>query len=623
MSLSSLLIQQILESQNFLKQNSNFNSIDFQLAQLLAEKETKPDLQASVFLLTLLLSIRLNKGAIFLDGIEFKEGCQKIITSLKEKIANFSILNFSQIAESQSVGGVNEKKPLIFDKAEDKIYFQKFYSYQVLFLEQIQRLYLKTKQDFPDGEALPKITKFLNQEKKLDKVQKEAIAKAFSFPLTIISGAPGTGKTFVIAKLLETIQKNSTTAKKIAFLSFTGKAASRLEESLNFLDLEQIDANHFRLGNIFLRISTIHSMLQSKHDYYYSEEEDLFLWDYLVLDETSMIDLALIGRLLSKTHPHSKVVLVGDHLQLHPIEVGYFFFDLCQALQSPKIKIRPFFFIPLQKGYRFESSTAEKKVSYLSKLLFKNNGAELLELAKLDKLKQDAKTEYFETRYFHSITEIPKLYDFLFQKIQDKYKALFQVTEPAQAFIIYRKFVILCGLRVGDWGLERINRWIEKKLAEKRTSPMEKELLPGGPDIAQPQIWYVGRPIMIQVNSPSLGVSNGDIGICLKDENGDYRIYFQGAEKISSLNPSSLPDYQSAFALSIHKSQGSEFDEVLICLAEKHYEHFNRELLYTAITRAKNKASIIATSDVLKTTVQKSCGQTTAIKEKIENMLLS
>ena len=83
-------------------------------------------------------------------------------------------------------------------------------------------------------------------------------------------------------------------------------------------------------------------------------------------------------------------------------------------------------------------------------------------------VKQDAETKCFENRYFHSITEIPQLYDFLFQKIQNKYKALFQVKDPKQAFMIYRKFVILCGLRVGDWGLEKINRWLEKKLAEKK-----------------------------------------------------------------------------------------------------------------------------------------------------------
>ena len=601
--------QQILESQNILKQNLNFNSIDFQFAQLLAEKETNSDLQNSVFLLTLLLSQRLIIGAIFLKEIQFKEGQKKIAACLRaenKEIVNFSFLTFLQIAKAHCVGTMSETKPLVFDKAEGKFYFQKFYNYQTLFLKQIERLYLKTKQNFSDGKPSQKITQFLNQEKKLDKIQKEAIAKAFSFPLTIISGSPGTGKTFVIAKLLEAIQKNSNSPKKVALLSFTGKAASRLEESLDFLDLEQIDANHFQKENVFLRISTIHSVLQSKKDYYYSEAEELFLWDYLVLDEASMIDLVLIERLLEKTHPRTQLVLVGDSLQLHPIEVGYFFFDLCQALQSPKLKARPFFYIPLQKGYRFENSVAEKKISYLAELLFKNDGAELLQL-----VKQDAETKCFENRYFHSITEIPQLYDFLFQKIQNKYKALFQVKDPKQAFMIYRKFVILCGLRVGDWGLEKINRWLEKKLAEKKLA--EKSI----PSIEnEPQTWYVGRPIIIQVNSPALGVSNGDIGICLKDKAANYRIYFQKSAKFFSLSPSSLPEHQSAFALSIHKSQGSEFDEVVICLAEKHYEHFNRELLYTAITRAKNKTCIVATAGVLKATVQKKCEQTTAIKMK-------
>ena len=559
--------------------------------------------------MTLLLSQRLNQGAIFLDEAQFKEGYQKILAYLEaenKSTVNFTILNFSQIAEA--VAATYEKKPLIFDKADGKFYFQKFYSHQAFILERIKKLYQQTKQSFPEGKALPKITEFLKQDKKLDEIQKEAIAKAFSFPLSVISGSPGTGKTFVIARLLETIQKNSTTSKKIAFLSFTGKAASRLEESLNFLNLEKIDAHHFQLDNIFLRISTIHSMLQSKQEYYYNEAEELFLWDYLVLDEASMIDLSLMKQLLAKTHLQAQLVLVGDSLQLHPIEVGYFFFDLCQTLQ----KIRPFFFIPLQKGFRFETSDAKKKVVFLSELLFKKKGTALL-----DFIKKDIKKEYF-----HSITELPKLYEFLFQKIQEKYGDLFQTKEPEQAFLIYRKFVILCGLRVGDWGVDRINQWLEKKLTEKKI--VGKKIISTEDslrDNSQSQVWYNGRPIIIQVNSPALGLSNGDIGICLQNKKGNYRIYFQEARKISFLSPNSLPEHKTAFALSVHKSQGSEFEEVLICLAAKYYEHFNRELLYTAITRAKNKASIIATADVLKKTVQKNCEQTTAVREKVETML--
>ena len=305
--------QQVLALQTLLKKNLSFSNIDFQLAQLLAEKETESTLQDSIFLLTLLLSQRLNKGAIFLDEIQFKDNCQKIVACLKKEnleIENFMVLNFLQIAQSQSVGTINEKKKLIFDKVENKFYFQKFYNYQALVLGKIQKLYQQTKQNFLDSKTNSSITQYLNQEKQLDKIQKEAIAKAFSLPLTIISGSPGTGKTFVIARLLEAIQKNNNISKKIAFLTFTGKAASRLEESFNFLDLEKIDAHHFQLSSVFLRISTIHSMLNSKHNYYYNETEDLFLWDYLVLDEASMVDLVLMGKLLAKTHPQTKVLVV-------------------------------------------------------------------------------------------------------------------------------------------------------------------------------------------------------------------------------------------------------------------------------------------------------------------------
>ena len=113
------------------------------------------------------------------------------------EIENFMVLNFLQIAQSQSVGTINEKKKLIFDKVENKFYFQKFYNYQALVLGKIQKLYQQTKQNFLDSKTNSSITQYLNQEKQLDKIQKEAIAKAFSLPFTIISGSPGTGKTFV------------------------------------------------------------------------------------------------------------------------------------------------------------------------------------------------------------------------------------------------------------------------------------------------------------------------------------------------------------------------------------------------------------------------------------------
>ena len=139
------LFQQVLALQTLLKQNFGFSSIDFQLAQLLATKETKSTFQDSIFLLTLLLSQCLNRGAIFLDEIQFKASCLKIVAYLKKEsleIDSFRVLNFLEIAQSQSVGAISEKKPLIFDKVENKFYFQKFYNYQALvFLDIVEKIF--------------------------------------------------------------------------------------------------------------------------------------------------------------------------------------------------------------------------------------------------------------------------------------------------------------------------------------------------------------------------------------------------------------------------------------------------------------------------------------------------
>ena len=129
-------------------------------------------------------------------------------------------------------------------------------------LGKIQKLYQQTKQNFLDSKTNSSITQYLNQEKQLDKIQKEAIAKAFSLPLTIISGSPGTGKTFVIARLLEAIQKNNNISKKIAFLTFTGKAASRLEESFNFFRFRKNRCSSLPIKQCFFK--NIHYSLNAK-----------------------------------------------------------------------------------------------------------------------------------------------------------------------------------------------------------------------------------------------------------------------------------------------------------------------------------------------------------------------
>jgi exodeoxyribonuclease V alpha subunit len=465
-----------------------------------------------------------------------------------------------------------QEKPLALKNG--KIYFQKFFHYQQQVLGFFQR-----------NHTCPKISDEPSASKELDKTQRLALAAMLHYPVSVVSGGPGTGKTFLIGKFLEELQKKTPQKKqtfKVALLSFTGKAVRRIKEQLPIDTMESVFSNCYFKENIFLNVSTIHSLLKNKKSYYYNEEKEQFLWDWVIIDETSMVDLALIYKLLKSLPENTKTIFIGDSYQLNPIDAGYFFFDICSALRISQ----PSYFITLKTRHRFEQESENQVLKLVEDLFFQEE-----EKAEFDK----QALVFFENK--------ADFYQKLLSSTKSHWLALCEAADPMQAWKIYNRFVILCALNISDFGVIMIQNWITKQLEHLG----KKE---------QNQIYYHGRPILIQTNSPSLGVYNGDVGICLKNKQGNYKVYFKENQNFFSLSCEDLPQHQSAYALSIHKSQGSEFEEVLICLPEVYNEILNRELLYTAITRAKKKVSILTQAQVLQQTLQSRYQETTDLKEQ-------
>lgn len=568
-------------------QTSNYRKIDFYLAINLSKKETNPIYQNSIFLVSLLISNRLIYGAIFLNEEQYLQGYDEFKKLIPKK--TIEILNFQELNQTKTIGDSNSQKPLIYNSA--KIYFNKFFNFQEKIFQQLELRIL-------NNSRFNNLNNF--EDCQLNLKQLEAVCKSATLPLTVISGGPGTGKTFVIAKLINFLKKTTQNNIKVAVVTLTGKAARRIEESCQWIELTKIGNNFFTTGNILFRISTIHSMLNQKNSYYYNQEEQFFLWDYLIVDESSMIDIALLYKLLTKTHHKTKISFVGDSRQLNPINAGYFFFDFCQSLQ----KTKPYFFVDLQENYRIKIKKADSNVAELSKLLSLGKKTEFLHFLEQKK------------EYFHQLNNIEEFYNFLLDLAVTRWYSLFTATTPEVAFNSYQKFIILCALKISLYGSDKINGYIEQQL-------WLKKLINSSTKDNKFNQWYNGKPIMILVNSLDLGVYNGDIGICLKDEQEDFKIYFQNNNDYFTIHPSKLPKYQTAYAFSIHKSQGSEFEEVVICLSDKSYDFFNLELLYTAITRAKNKATICANLDIIKQTIEKNCQPTTAFEQKFTQLLTS
>lgn len=546
---------------------SGMRAIDFFLATFLAEKEQTPKKKNIIFAIGLLVAARLAKGYIFLDLKQIPEQIPALESLLATKI------DFSDWEKEtyQSFANNPTKKPLVLENK--KIYFQKFFQYQKQIIDFFQRNH-----SYP----LLEQKKFLT-ESTLDKTQNLALITAFHYPVSIISGGPGTGKTFLIGKFLEQLQKKPLFKEqltKVALLSFTGKAVRRIKEQLPIDKMEAVFSNCFRSENIFLNISTIHSLLRNKKDYYYNKEKEQFLWDWLIIDETSMVDLALICSLLKQLAPHTKTVFIGDSFQLNPIDAGHFFFDICRAMQQTNSP----YFVLLEKPHRFQQDPKNQVLQLVDNLFNKQK----------PKLEQQAGLIFFQEQ------EI--FYQTILTKAKEHWLALTNADSPQVALEIYHRLVILCALNISNFGVIAIQNRITnelEKLGKKKKN----------------QNFYHGRPILIQTNSAALGIYNGDIGICF-EEKGNYKVYFREHKGFFALNCNDLPQHQSAYAISIHKSQGSEFEEVLICLPKDYNEILHRELLYTAITRAKKKATILTPLDILEKTLQTEYQETTDLKEQ-------
>lgn len=509
----------------------------------------------------------LAKQSLF-SGVE-KKNFQNVICSLSTTLAKGdSCLPLSpkelDLVQRSGLSGDKQFPLCIFD---GHLYLQRFFQFE-------KQLAAMVRQMAEESSELSVDTVFVERlfaGRGGENLQRIAAEQALQKHFLIISGGPGTGKTTTVVKVLTLLQKSSPVKLRIALAAPTGKAAMRLQESVTG-SVCNLPISETKKADLPVIASTLHRLLGVKRysPSFRHNRENPLPYDVLVVDEASMVDLSLMHKLVDALRPGSRLVLLGDKNQLASVESGTVLADMMKALPASTVE--------LKKTYRFDQgiqqfadaiNRGDKKESW-----------QILSDAKPEhiSLLEGDLSDYGGAKYLSYMEAVSKA------SSKDEYVKL---------FFMLHSFKILCAVRRGDTGVAGINKMVAKYLTSKGYDCMSAE-------------WYPGRPVMISRNEYGLDLYNGDIGICLPDPQrpGSMKVWFEKSDgKLYGILPGRLSSCETVYALTIHKSQGSEAADVLLVLPEKERALVTRELLYTAVTRASKSVTIAAGRSVFQAAV--------------------
>jgi exodeoxyribonuclease V alpha subunit len=562
-----------------------------------------------------LVSKKLSEGHICINLGDIEKDWE----TLPPYFAHATLLPKHLLKEDLVSTDLTNKQPFIL--FENRLYLQRYEQYEREIFNQILSFLNQEKGNLAQKESLIKEhhvylqSLFQQNANALPNWQFAAVVSAFINQFTIITGGPGTGKTTTVAKILALLFQLNPNLK-VALAAPTGKAAARMAESLKNAS-EQVDEK-VRENFMALQPSTLHRLLGYIPDSPYFKHGKGFplTHDVVIIDESSMIDAALFAKLLNAIGPQTKLILLGDKDQLASVEAGSLFGDLClakdainhfsadrlalinetianaeqlipAAMLTSKHALKEHI-IELKYSHRFKS---EEGIGKLSKAIINNEVAAIEDFINDQKDKQVAIYTDYSAKAFEDF--ITGYQEYIVEK------------DIKKAFEKLNNLRVLCATREGEQGLYSINKKIEDFLKSKNLISTVDE-------------FYEHRPVMVTSNNYNLGLFNGDIGIIRKDDSGALKAHFESPNgEIVKILPGLLSKVETVFAMTIHKSQGSEFDQVLISLPNvEEMNILTRELLYTGVTRAKSKVVILGSAALILQTAKEQVQRASGIQDR-------
>ena len=553
-----------------------------------------------------------------------RKACAKLYLSLKDIANNAlsienSLSKFKQILNNHSLLTNNTKeeskendtaKPIIFqvdknsnnDISRITLWLHRTWQAEYALAQHVVRIKNQTLIELPIA-----LNPLLNAE------QQDAIHMANRSAFSIITGGPGTGKTFTVAQLVMALQQEQATSQQsseskanLALAAPTGKAAQRMQESLQ-------DA--IQQAGVALQLpeaKTIHRLLgigQGGRPRY--RKDNPLSEDIVIVDEASMLGVELANHLVSAIKPNARLILLGDANQLAAVDAGAVLADLCRipALQDVHQRLVASRRFKEDSGIgqlaklinqtdKGESST--QKMSAVWQLLEKDAALEFYHL--MTGAHEETDSDITTNKIKNSLSSYQHL-----KKISNNYLKYFNQTQKTlnktrtaksmptkECLTVFGElmdtlnhFRVLTAGHHGRCGDHYINNYLSEQHKSLLKLPLSKSP------------WYHGRPVMVLQNNYELGLFNGDIGICLQTEKGRLQVFFENKKQGININMLSDEMIATAYAMTIHKSQGSEFDHVAVSFDDSNARLLSQELIYTAVTRAKKRVSIFSTNSAL------------------------
>lgn len=554
-------------------------------------------------------------------------------------LAGISLQAWTQSMEASALVAAGPgNTPLVL--SNNRLYLRRYWQYEVAVANAIKQR-LQIEPDVPEDLAwhLDQLFDPLRNAREQAKTdvhwQSVAVAIAAKSAFSVISGGPGTGKTTTVVQLLELLQAIALEKGhplRICLAAPTGKAAARLTASIGDAAGKRPEGVR---GTIPTDVTTLHRLLGSRPDtrHFLHDAKNPLHVDLLVVDEASMIDLEMMAAVLSALPAKARLILIGDKDQLASVEAGSVLGDLCRNAGKEVYQPATIEWIKSHTGYELEKfagagTDLDQHIALLRKSyrFGKTSG-----IGTLARAVNSGDPDRVAAVWDQNFSDIARLaisstddqrfarlvlngapYRNIRTSIRLGYRAYLRCVQAGPGdyesddswfravLEAFGRFQLLSPLRKGSWGVEGLNQ----KTAQ---------ILFNAGLICRQEGWYIGRPVLITRNDYTLGLMNGDIGIALPvaadspPNSKTLRVVFPMADgSLKKVLPSRLNDVETVYAMTVHKSQGSEFDHAVMVLPEAMTPVLTRELVYTGITRARRRFTIAGpTLKLLSESVQK------------------